>query len=82
MNWIRSSKCAGGECAEVAWRRAADCDGGSCVEVTFDHTGHPEDSHGYVVGVRNSTSPADVIWFTADEWEAFCDGVRNAEFDI
>jgi hypothetical protein len=59
------------------WTRSSKCDGGTCVEVTFENgpTGWP------TVGVRNSRSPADVVWFTQAEWAAFVAGVRSGDFD-
>lgn len=75
MNWTRSTKCAAGECVEVAmnWTRSSECEGGSCLEVTFDS----DES----VAVRNSKIPGEVVWFTRDEWVAFVAGVKAGEFD-
>lgn len=47
---------------------------GNCVEVARLNGGH--------VGVRDSKAPhAGVLRFTAAEWAAFMDGIRNGEFD-
>jgi predicted secreted Zn-dependent protease len=61
----------------VKWIRSSECSGGECVEVTFDPNSETEH-----VGVRASYMPADVIWFSRDEWDAFLKGARNHEFDI
>lgn len=75
MNWVRSSKCSGGECVEIgAWIRSSACDQGACIEVAQGHEGD--------IGIRNSQAPADAIWFTRDEWAAFAAGVKAGEFDL
>ena len=50
--------------------------GSNCVEVL-----HEPDSD--VVIVRHSKHPDGIrIPYTREEWDAFCVGVRNGEFDI
>lgn len=35
------------------------------------------------VGMRDSKNPdGPVLWFTASEWNAFLNGVRDGEFDL
>ncbi len=57
------------------WRKSNRSGGGdNCVEVGFAANG--------TVGVRDTkdrTGP--VLTFTATEWAAFTDGVRDGEFD-
>ncbi len=38
---------------------------------------------GWLIGVRDSHDrDGPVLWFTPQEWEAFCGGVRDGEFDM
>lgn len=55
------------------WHRSTFCESSSCVEVAVQE---PR------VKVRDSTNPDLVMIFTAAEWQAFLDGVRNGEFDL
>lgn len=56
----------------MGWVRAKGCESGACVEVMPDR--------GYV-GVRNSRVPAEIVWFDAEEWAVFRDGVKAGDFD-
>jgi hypothetical protein len=71
MNWIKSTKCDGGTCIEVAWAKSTKCEGGTCAEVA-----QVDD----MIGVRNSQIPGEVVWFTPQEWTAFLAGVQDGEF--
>jgi hypothetical protein len=56
----------------LAWRRSTKCESAACVEVAL--------SDGSVL-VRHSRHPAGpVLQFSADEWQAFCAGVKGGEF--
>jgi hypothetical protein len=57
------------------WRTSRHSGGfDNCVEVAFAATSE--------VAVRHSKDPSGpVLVFTADEWAAFTDGVRDGEFD-
>lgn len=58
---------------DVQWRRASKCESGSCVEVAF-HRGE--------VLVRDTKHPdGPVLAFSAHEWTAFVQAVRDDEFD-
>jgi hypothetical protein len=73
-DWIRSIYCGGGSCVEVQQRRSSYCSGSNCVETVFDGTD---------VLVRDSKDPdGPVLAFTADEWEAFLEGVKAGEFAV
>ena len=75
MNWVRSTFCDGGSCVEAAHTDTEErCFGGECVEVAFDADGN--------TAVRASHSPADVIWFTREEWTAFLAGVVEGQFNF
>jgi len=62
-----------------AWTKAAKSNGtggSNCVEAFHE----PESD---VVIIRHSKHPHGIsIPYTREEWEAFCDGVRNGEFDL
>jgi hypothetical protein len=54
------------------WRRASSCSGGNCIEVAKD---------GDRVLIRNSRSAGSAgLSFSADEWNAFIEGVKKDEF--
>jgi hypothetical protein len=56
------------------WRRSSRCGSNGCVEVATANG---------VIGVRDSKkADSPVLTFDAQEWRAFVDGVKNAEFDI
>lgn len=56
------------------WIKPAKCtDQDSCVEIAFTKE---------LVAVRNSDVPAEIIWFTRDEWDAFLAGARLGEFNL
>jgi hypothetical protein len=56
------------------WRKSSHSNLNGCVEVVV------VDGE---VAVRNSRDPqGPVLEFTADEWRAFLDGVRDGEFDL
>lgn len=57
----------------MEWQRSSACESATCVEVTMDRG---------MIGVRNSQAPADILWFTRDEWEAFAKGTENGEFSF
>ena len=60
--------------APIRWRRSSFCITGDCVEVMAG-----ED----LVRVRDSKDAwSAVLTFTASEWGAFVQGVRNGEFDV
>ena len=46
---------------------------GGCVEVAAKDG---------VVAVRDAKKPADILFFTKGEWEAFIQGVKTGEFDL
>jgi Domain of unknown function (DUF397) len=59
------------------WRKSSfsGSNGGGCVEVARNLPG--------VVAVRDSKDrEGPALVFTPDEWRAFLDGVRAAEFDL
>jgi hypothetical protein len=59
------------------WRKSSfsGSNGGGCVEVARNLPG--------VVAVRDSKDrQGPALVFTPDEWRAFLDGVRAAEFDV
>ena len=58
------------------WISSSKCNDGACVEVAFDPGSEAE-----YVGVRSSTMPDEVLWFSRDEWAAFIAGIRAGEFD-
>jgi Domain of unknown function (DUF397) len=67
----------------ATWRKASYSGNGgnSCVEVAV----FPGATEGgaRVVAVRDSKNPdAAHLTFTAAEWDAFTDGVRQGEFDL
>lgn len=58
------------------WFKSSFSSGGdNCVEVAF---------HGNQIQVRDSKrgDGSPILAFTESEWQAFIDGVRNAEFDL
>ena len=59
------------------WRKStfSGSNGGGCVEVARNLPG--------IVAVRDSKDrEGPALVFTPDEWHAFLDGVRTAEFDL
>ena len=62
--------------AGMDWISSSKCNDGACIEVTFDPGSEAEH-----VGVRSSTMPDEVLWFSRDEWAAFIAGIRAGEFD-
>ena len=61
----------------MQWTRSSKCqdigcNAGECVEVAFDDEGNAY--------VRSSNRPADVLWFTPQEWQAFLGGIQDGEF--
>lgn len=57
--------------------------GAQCVEVSFLETEELKDGKPIVVYVRDSKNPeGDTLGFTAEEWDAFLDGVKEGEFDL
>ncbi|MGF7237513.1 MAG: DUF397 domain-containing protein [Frankia sp.] len=55
------------------WRKSTYSKAGACVEVALV---------GPSVLLRDSKHPSrEVLRFSAEEWAAFVDGVRNGEFD-
>ena len=66
---------SGGLGSEPHWIKSSfSFANGNCVEVA----GLPDDE----VGVRDSKNTEDpVLRFTAAEWHAFIDGIRNGEFN-
>jgi len=58
------------------WIKPTGCSAGECVEVAFDPRSEAEH-----VGVRNSHMPADVIWFSRDEWATFIAAIKDGQFD-
>lgn len=59
---------------ELAWRKASSSVGdGACVEVAFMNR---------TILVRDSKNPhGSTLAYTAREWKAFIDGVKNGNFD-
>lgn len=55
------------------WIKSSACESATCVEVSIQL-----DS----VAVRNSACPADVLWFTHQEWSAFLQGASHGDFDF
>jgi hypothetical protein len=55
------------------WVKAKACESAACAEVAF------EDNQ---VALRNSNKPADVLWFTQEEWEAFTAGAKAGDFSF
>lgn len=55
------------------WRKPSHCDTGACAEVRTWPSGHRT--------IRNSTTPIEVVTFTADEWAAFITAAKAGEFD-
>jgi hypothetical protein len=60
----------------AAWRKSSRSGGsGQCVEVATNLEG--------IVAVRHSKRPdAEVIVYTAAEWQAFIGGAKDGEFDL
>jgi hypothetical protein len=58
---------------DLRWRKAKRCASGNCVEAA------PSDGQ---VLVRHSTNPDVILAFTAEEWDAFVDGVKKGEFSF
>jgi Domain of unknown function (DUF397) len=94
MTWIKSSKCAGGDCLEVdlEFRKStASSETANCVEVAY-HKSTASSGGACVevagctcdeVRVRDSKDPdGPVLVFTRDEWRAFLDGAKKGEFDV
>lgn len=71
-----SSKCAGGDCLQVAFHKSsASSDSVNCVEVAGCTCNE--------FRVRDSKDPeGPVLVFTRDEWKAFVLGVKAGEFDV
>ncbi|MCY1137432.1 DUF397 domain-containing protein [Actinoplanes sp. Pm04-4] len=57
----------------LLWQKAKRCTGGNCVEAA--------EAEGQVL-LRNSTNPNMILTFTAEEWDAFVDGVKKGEFSF
>jgi hypothetical protein len=72
-DWVSSSYCDGGTCAEISWQRSSFCEGGSCTDVAL--------TAGDVL-VRDGKDPdGAVLRFSREEWAAFVAGVKAGEFD-
>jgi predicted secreted Zn-dependent protease len=57
----------------LTWRKASRCMAGECVEVAK--------LDGMIV-FRNSKRPnGRLLAYTADEWQAFVEGIKAGEFD-
>lgn len=56
------------------WIKASDCESGSCVELAW--------SPDHLIGVRNSNVPAEVVWFSKEEWRTFIEAAKREEFDV
>ncbi len=54
------------------WKRLGRCESSNCPEVSFA---------GGRVLLRSSHRPAEVVTFTAAEWETLTAAVRDGEFD-
>jgi hypothetical protein len=75
-NWIRSTRCNGDTCVEIAFRKSTRSGPwtDNCVEVA---------NRDYGVQVRDSKDPqGPVLSFTHAEWDAFLAGARDGEFDL
>lgn len=60
--------------SRVVWRKSSRSGAAGCVEVAFI------DEH---IAVRDSKDPhGPVLLFSAREWTAFVDGVREGEFSL
>jgi len=57
--------------SDLKWLQSSYCESATCVEVATD---------GKMIAVRNSQAPADVLWFTPDEWRAFTEGCVAGDF--
>jgi hypothetical protein len=75
MNWFKATKCADGNCVEVAYKKSTKCAGGDCVEV-----GHCACEEIHIRDSKNPTGP--VLTFTQAEWVAFVAGAKRGEFDL
>jgi hypothetical protein len=93
MHWRKSSYCQDNSCVEVAFAKSSHSSSGGCVEVgvarTSSHSGQLHDCvevEGMPEGgvaVRDSKDrDGPVLVFTAREWRAFLDGVRDGEFEL
>jgi hypothetical protein len=58
---------------QLYWQKASYCAAGECVEVATNRD---------AVLVRNSTKPRRVVRYSAEEWQAFLQGVKAGEFDL
>ena len=54
------------------WFKSSFCQTSACVEVRRE---------GGFIAIRNSKSPAEVLRYSAEEWAAFTDGLRDGEFN-
>jgi Domain of unknown function (DUF397) len=60
--------------SRATWRKSSLSHASSCVEVT---------SADGRVAIRHSKNPeGPILMFSADEWQAFVEGIRQGEFDI
>lgn len=58
----------------MEWKKSTKCESSACAEV---YVGPDK-----LVAIRNTTVPAEMIWFTSDEWRAFIAGAKDGEFDL
>jgi Domain of unknown function (DUF397) len=58
----------------VAWRTATACNGGNCVQAAAVDGGS-------VIALRDSKNPTTVLFYSAQEWTDFLDGVGRGDFD-
>lgn len=56
----------------MGWVKAKRCESMACVEITVEYGN---------VGVRNSKVPGEAVWFDAEEWAVFANGVKAGDFD-
>jgi hypothetical protein len=57
----------------LAWRTSSACTGGECVEAAAVDGGS-------MVALRDSKNPGAVLFYSAQEWTDFLDGVSRGDF--
>lgn len=59
---------------QPTWHKSSFCASGECVEVAQQQNG--------MIVLRDSRQPRGGVRYTAEEWQAFINGVKAGEFDL